>query len=192
MIKYFLHILIYLQIGGLVVMSESAKNQTSLDYVPVKGELQMKLVSPRKIILFWEVSKIPVKVIQLFFNCHLEQLMQVVRIYDVTEIIFNGKNAHHFHEIVVPYKHGHWFIKGLVSNRSYVAELGVKMTANDFFPILRSNTLQTPTMKISNVNEMSHELLRFQQIENRPPKWIDHVSTYSYYGDPKTMEAKDE
>lgn len=173
-------------------MSEPKNNHSPLHFVPVKGELQMKLVSPRKIILFWEVSKIPSKVIQLFFNRQLEQLMQVVRIYDVTGIIFNGRNAHHFHEIVVPYKNGHWFIKGLVSNRSYVAELGVKFSANDFFPILRSNTLQTPLMKISNLNEMNHELLRFQQIENRPPKWMDYVSTYSYYGEPKTMEDNNE
>ncbi|MCM2531636.1 DUF4912 domain-containing protein [Neobacillus pocheonensis] len=173
-------------------MSESPSNRTPRDFVPIKGELQMKLVSYRKIILFWEVSEIPTKVIQLFFNLKVDELIQVVRIYDVTEINFNGKNAHHFHETTVLYHNGHWFIKGLESNRCYVAELGVKSSTTDFFPILRSNTLQTPLMKISNANEMNHELLRFQQIEDRPPKWIDHVSTYSYYMEPKKMEEKNE
>jgi uncharacterized protein len=163
-------------------MAIPSANLPAVEFVPVKGELQAKLVSPRKTLLFWEVSEIPEKIISTYFNRRFDELVHVVRVYDVTEINFNGKNAHHYYEIAVPYKNGYWFIKGLVSNRSYIAELGVKFNNESFFPLLRSNSIQTPTLEISNGSEIYHDLAHYQQHEDSPPKWIDHVSTYSYYG----------
>lgn len=157
---------------------------------PLKGELQAKLTSPNRILLFWDVSEIPKKLIQLYFNQSMDELIQVIRIYDVTDLVFTGQNAHHFYEIAVPYNNGYWFIKGLTANRSYVAEIGVKRKDNDFFPIFRSNSVQTPAITSSNGKDMYHHLAHFQQIENRSPKWIDHVSTYSYYDDSKILEQK--
>jgi hypothetical protein len=163
-------------------------NHPSSDFIPLKGELDAKLVTPRKLLLFWEVSDIPKKVIELFFNLSFENLIPVVRVYDVTDLVFNGKNAHHFFEIAVPYQNGHWFIKGLVANRSYVAELGINISEKEFFPLFRSNSIQTPIMKIPNGNEMNHDLIQLKHHEEQPPKWIDHVSTYSYYMESKNME----
>lgn len=163
-------------------------NNPSADFIPIKGELAAKLVTPRKLLLFWEVSDIPKKMIELFFNLSFESLIPVVRIYDVTDLVFTGKNAHHFFEIVVPYQKGHWFIKGLVANRSYIAELGITISNQEFFPLFRSNSIQTPMTEIPNGTEMNHDLIQLKQHEEQPPKWIDHVSTYSYYVESKNME----
>lgn len=168
--------------------TKSSDNQTSHANNTIKGELNAKLVSPRKMILFWEVADLPKKIIQLFFNIHFEDVVQVVRIYDVTDIIFNGKNALHLYEISVPFDNGHWYINGLMTNRSYIAELGVLLTENNFFPILRSNTIQTPMMELPEEDVVYENFMKFQQSENQPPKWIDHVSTYSYYREPKATE----
>lgn len=162
-------------------MNNLVNREISYRFEPVKGELGMKLVSPRKILLFWEVSSSPLKVIEHFFNKRVEELIQAVRLYDVTDRIFNGQNAHYFHEVIVPYQNGHWYIKGLLSNRNYVAELGVKIPENEFFPLLRSNPVQTPLMKMTSSNEMQLGLSIIQQIENSKQKWVDRVSTYSYY-----------
>ena len=105
----------------------------------------------------------------------------------MTDVIFTGNNAHHYYDITVPYNKGYWFIKGLTASRSYMAELGVKMNDKDFFPILRSNAVQTPNMGGSDV--YNHLVLN-QQIEHYSPKWIDHVSTYSYYEESKIMGQK--
>lgn len=163
-------------------------NYPSTDFIPLKGELAAKLVTPRKLLLYWEVSDLPKKILELFFNLNFESLIPVVRIYDVTDIHFNGKNAHHIFEITVPYQNGHWFIKGLVANRSYVAELGINLSNQKFFPLLRSNSIQTPIIEIPNGTEMNHDLINYKQHEEQPPKWVDHVSTYSYYVDSKNME----
>ncbi|MBV7507485.1 DUF4912 domain-containing protein [Bacillus sp. sid0103] len=163
-------------------------NHPSTEYIPLKGELVAKLVTPHKILLFWEVSQIPQKIIERYFNLSFNRLIPVVRMYDVTDLVFNGKNAHHFFEIVVPYQNGHWFIKGLVANRSYVAELGFNISDREFFPLFRSNSIHTPMMKIPNGNEIHYDLIQLKQHEEHPPKWIDHVSTYSYYEVEKTVE----
>jgi uncharacterized protein len=164
------------------------KNHPSTGYIPLKGELAAKLVTPRKLLLYWEVSDLPKKILELFFNLSFESLIPVIRIYDVTDIVFNGKNAHHFFEVVIPYQNGHWFIKGLVANRGYVAELGVSLSEREFFPLYRSNSIQTPTIEIPNGTDIHHDLIKLREHEEQPPKWIDHVSTYSYYVDSKNME----
>ncbi|NWQ40030.1 DUF4912 domain-containing protein [Bacillus sp. EB106-08-02-XG196] len=165
-------------------------NPLTIDYTPIKGELQAKLVTPRKVILYWEASNIPGKVITSFYERPFEDLVHIVRIYDVTDIIFTGNNAHHYYDITVPYKKGYWFIKGLTANRSYIAELGVKLNENEFFPLLRSNSVQTPAIGNLNGSEIYTNLVNFQQIDDYSPKWIDHVSTYSYYGETKNTEQK--
>ncbi len=171
---------------------DNVLDQPTIDYSPIKGELQVKLVTPRKVIVYWEASKIPEKVISLFYNRKFEEMVHIVRLYDVTDIIFTGKNAHYYYDIAVPYNKGHWFIKGLTANRIYVAELGVKFKDNDFFPVLRSNSVQTPPLGSVNGSELYNNLVHDQQIDQYSPKWIDHVSTYSYYGESKNMEQKNE
>ncbi|MEH7250591.1 DUF4912 domain-containing protein [Neobacillus niacini] len=164
-------------------------NQPTLDYPPIKGELQAKLVNPNKVIVYWEASKIPGKIFHLFYNRQFEDCVHIVRIYDVTDMIFTGNNAHHSYDITVPYNKGYWFIKGLMSNRTFIAELGVKFSEKDFFPVLRSNSVQTPAIDGSNIYK---NLVLNQQIEHHSPKWIDHVSTYSYYEESKILGQKND
>jgi uncharacterized protein len=165
---------------------------TSPEDMPLKGEMKAKLVSPRKIILFWEVSEIPKKIIESFFSCKFDNLVPFIRLYDVTDLIFNGQNAHHFYEIAVPYKNGHWFIKGLTSNRSFVAELGVSISGTSFFPLLRSNCIETPKSELTYENYRTNDILQLKQYEEQQPKWFEHVSTYSYYVETKNLEEKNE
>lgn len=151
------------------------------------GGLQIKAVSPRKIMVFWEVSKIPKKLIQIYFNQEFETLVHVLRIYGVKDITFNGNNAHYFHEIAIPYVNGHWYIKGLHENRSYIAELGVYLKDSVYFPMLRSNPIQTQLN-----NEKFDEAVPPQPLTDGLPKWKDHVSTYSYYEETKILEGKND
>lgn len=176
-------------------LSDGEKSERFLQMEPsiikqqlVKGEMQIKLVSPKKLILFWDTSDLPKKLIHLYFNGKFAEFTQVIRIYDVTQINFNGKNAHHFYEIAVPFEQGYWFVKGLFQNRSYLAEIGVKMKETEFFPLLRSNSVQTPKMEVTQQNQIYQDVFQLQRYEERPPKWRDHVSTYSYYIQPKTAE----
>lgn len=147
----------------------------------LKGEMQAKLVSPRKVIFFWDSSDLPKQLFQHYFNINFDDLVQMIRIYDVTQIKFNGKNAHHFYDIPVPYQNGYWCVKGLFSNRSYLAEIGVKLSGGSFFPLLRSNSISIPKLDMVGNQDIYQDIIQLYQYEEQPPKWREYVSTYSYY-----------
>lgn len=172
-------------IGEMIKLSEQG-------LMPQKGELKAKLAAPRKIIVFWEASKLPKKIIELFFHRKFEELVTVVRIYDVTNLIFNGKNAHYFHDIPVPYHSEQWFVKGLAENRCYIVELGVYFSEIEFFPLYRSNYLQMPSPEFPNGDGYIQNLLPFQRYEDQPPQWMEQVSTYSYYLKSTNLEETNE
>ncbi|WP_423799097.1 DUF4912 domain-containing protein [Neobacillus sp. SAB-20_R2A] len=169
---------------------KSSVTSTPQTFVPLKGELTAKLVTPQKMFLYWDFSETPKKIVRLYFNQPFEELVTVLRVYDVKDIIFNGKNAHHYYEITVPYQNGYWFVKGLTGNRSFIAELGVLLPETGFFPLYRSNCIQTPAAEIPSGNELHQDLLQFKRYEDRPPKWRNHVSTYSYYEESTKLENK--
>lgn len=177
---------------------QSSKDTNSSDYsisqelIPLKGELKARLVTPHKIILFWDISELPKKIIERFFNQKFEELVMVTRIYDVTDLLFNEKNAHHFNEIAVPFQGGHWCIKGLAENRRYIAELGVYISENVFFPLYRSNCIQTPLADLQSMSTFQQEWLQFQRYEDESPKWVEQVSTYSYYVKSDNLGEKNE
>ncbi len=153
-------------------------NHPSTDYLPLKSQMIAKLVTPRKMLLFWEVSNIPQTIMERYFHLNFYRLKPVVRIYDVTDLDFTGKNAHHFFEIKIPYQNGHWFIKGLFANRDYVAELGINVSDKEFFPLFRSNIIQTPMMEIPNRTDINYDLIQIKQYEEHPQKRMDYSSMY--------------
>jgi hypothetical protein len=149
---------------------------------PLQGELHIQWVTADKLVLLWDITLITKKVIESYFSVCFRDLVALIRIYDVTDIIFDGKNAHHFYEVSIPLNNGQWFIKGLAANRSYIAELAVLIPTAGYFPLFRSNCLQTP-----NLNMKSSQVIKQQSEMNvnqlPSPKWRKLVSTYSYYED---------
>lgn len=163
---------------------DSSQANSPVTNIPqLQGKMQAKLIPPRKAIFFWDSSDLPKRFFQYYFNIRFDDLVPVIRIYDVTQIQFNGKNAHHFYEIPISYQQGYWIVKGLFSNRSYLAEVGVKLSNGSFFPLLRSNSIRIP--KLENVldNEFYQDISQLYRDEEQTPKWREFVSTYSYYLD---------
>ncbi len=157
-----------------------AEKESCFRQLMIKGEMQAKLVSPRKMILLWETYDLPKPFLDLFLNISSEELVQAIRIYDVTNVKFNGENAHHFFEITVPYQQEYWFVKGLLSNRRYLAEIGV-ITAGSFIPLLRSNPVQTPKLDSAVQHPIYQDVFQLQQYEERIPAQTEHISTYCYF-----------
>jgi uncharacterized protein len=152
--------------------------------------LHARLVSTCKIELSWNASDLPIKIVEVYFNQRFSELTQVMRIYDVSQIIFNGLNAHHFFEIAVPFYQGSWTVKGLEQNRSYIVEIGVKFIENKFFPLLRSNCVYTTLEDDQIESKISQHGFTFPTDQERLPAWTKHVSTYSYYKELARLEDK--
>jgi len=73
----------------------------------------------------------------------------ILRVYDVTDIIFNGTNAHKFVDIKVNGDSNNWYINVWASDRSYVVDLGFKTADGRFILIARSNVVSTPRDRVS-------------------------------------------
>jgi hypothetical protein len=160
----------------------SSQSKPSVNRIPqISGKMEAKLIPPRKAIFFWDSSDLPKQLFQYYFNIRFDNLVQVIRIYDVTQIQFNGRNAHHYYDISIPYQQGYWIVKGLFSNRCYLAEIGVRLSNRDFFPLLRSNSIRVPKLENVLQNELYQDLSQLYKEEEQLPKWREFVSTYSYY-----------
>ncbi|MDP4085220.1 MAG: DUF4912 domain-containing protein [Bacillota bacterium] len=150
--------------------------------------IQTTIDSESKIHLVWEPHELPLKVLEIFFNFTMEDFTQVVRIHEMTPTFFQNQNDLHFFELPISYYKGEWSIKGLAPNKRYNVEIGVKIFENHFFPLLRSNPICIPN-NLTN-NKESIDLFLVQQIHEMTPKWMNQVSTYSYYG--PTLGEKNE
>ena len=77
----------------------------------------------------------------------------VLRIYDVTDIDFNGSNAHSFFDIELKGLANNWYIEAGKPNRSWLADIGLLTPPGDFFLLARSNCVHTPRFGMSEVTD---------------------------------------
>ena len=68
----------------------------------------------------------------------------ILRIYDITDILFDGHNAHSFFDIEGIEHSDHWYLHLLLANRNYCAEIGWRSEPGLFQCLVRSNTLYLP------------------------------------------------
>lgn len=69
---------------------------------------------------------------------------RILRIYDVTDIIFNGSNAHRFFDIYINEHVRTWYIDTAEPGRSWCVDYGLLLADGRFIMIMRSNVAQTP------------------------------------------------
>lgn len=73
----------------------------------------------------------------------------ILRVYDVTDINFNGSNAHSFFDIELKGLANSWYINVGVPDRSWIAEIGIRTKKGVFYMLARSNAIKTPRFGMS-------------------------------------------
>jgi len=73
----------------------------------------------------------------------------VLRVYDVTGVNFNGKNANSFFDIDLKGSATNWYINVGTPDRSWVVDIGIVSKRGDFYLLARSNSVRTPRFGIS-------------------------------------------
>lgn len=81
----------------------------------------------------------------------LSPVRSILRVYDVTDIEFNGANAHSSFDIELTGLANNWYINVGKPNRSWIVEIGVLASNNEFFVLARSNCVRTPRFGMSDV-----------------------------------------
>ncbi|MFH1429169.1 MAG: DUF4912 domain-containing protein [Candidatus Margulisiibacteriota bacterium] len=100
---------------------------------------------------YWEINSETASDVQnklghnMFASSHI-----ALRIYDVTDIVFDGANANNYSDINVGEALS-WYIHVPASNRSYCAEIGYKTPDGRFFAVARSNVIEAPRHGVSDI-----------------------------------------
>jgi hypothetical protein len=74
-----------------------------------------------------------------------------LRIYDVTEVDFDGLNDHGHYDIGIYERVGNWYINTGMPGRSFIVDLGLKTQDGRFITLARSNSVRTPRDSVSDV-----------------------------------------
>ncbi|MBI5379460.1 MAG: DUF4912 domain-containing protein [Nitrospirae bacterium] len=73
-----------------------------------------------------------------------EEADLILRLSDVSNILYDGTNAHWSADFPVYHRVGRWHLEANRPGATFLAELGVKARDGRFLPLLRSNTVLAP------------------------------------------------
>ena len=73
----------------------------------------------------------------------------VLRVYDITDVNFDGSNSHKFIDIQVNGEAGNWYINVWDAGRSYIVDIGYKTASGKFILLARSNAVIAPSDDVS-------------------------------------------
>ena len=120
------------------------------------GETKIALLprDPRWIYAYWEVDEAGKEEVkrkrgeEIFSRSSL-----TLRFYDVTDIIFNGRNAHKQFDVKVYSETGNWYFQVPESGRNYLSDIGLLTKEGEFIALARSNTVSLPKGRISEIGD---------------------------------------
>ena len=174
------------------------KNSTKPDKVvqPEESRIVLMDIDPYHVHAYWEITHKDKKKVLKLFEESSKQPKQVIRVYDVTCIHFDGKNAHSYFDIETNRNRGNWYIDLWSPHKSLCAEIGMRSPKGNFYPIARSNFVDTPRayqsssdeerwMRVSgNYEEISMLPAKPQKGKNKPDE------TFSITLPTKEVESK--
>ncbi len=93
---------------------------------------------------YWELKGSTVERLKSELKEEFYKAKRILRVYDVTNIIFNGSNANRFFDIQIHEFANNWYIDAAGPGRSWCVDFGLMLSNGRFITILRSNVVQTP------------------------------------------------
>jgi len=109
-----------------------------------QDKLLLQVRDPWWLYAYWEVRGRTLDGLKNSLGDDFYQARRILRVYDVSYIIFNGKNAHRFFDIQINEQTDNWYIDTGGPGRSWCVDLGLLLPGGKFITILRSNIVQTP------------------------------------------------
>lgn len=84
----------------------------------------------------------------------------VLRVYDVTDIRFDGTNAHRFFDIHINESADNWYVNVPDVNRNWCVDLGIILADGRFIMIARSNVVKMPRHGVSPITDAQWAILQ--------------------------------
>jgi hypothetical protein len=110
------------------------------------GETRVVLlpVEPYLLHIYWEVTPVELQRAKDQLCDEHGQSQAILRCYDVTNIIFDGTNAHGSFDVCIDLLATSWYVHLWSPEKSYFVELGFRTKDGRFYPIARSNIAEIP------------------------------------------------
>lgn len=115
-----------------------------LPYQYDRDRIVLQVRDPWWIHAYWEVSNATLERLKNELKDEFHRARKVLRVYDVSHIVFNGRNAHRFFDIQINEYVNSWYIDTQGPGRSWCVDLGLLLSDGRFITIVRSNTVYTP------------------------------------------------
>ncbi len=145
-----------------------------------KDEITLMVQSPTTLYTYWELTWPCRNLVSDFFHTSFELLPRALRVYDVTDIWFDGKNAHEYQDIFIQPDADNWFIYDVMPGRTFIIDLGI-FWEDRFIPLVRSMPKSTPPNREAGEWCEYVPLVRSDPNERFKPRWFENFSTYSIY-----------
>jgi hypothetical protein len=84
----------------------------------------------------------------------------ILRVYDITNIEFNGFNANKYFDVSVNTESQSWYVNVSETNRVWVVDIGVMTPDGQFIAVARSNVLGLPTHGVSKITDEQWGILQ--------------------------------
>ncbi len=94
--------------------------------------------------VYWEIGSPTVEKLKAQLKDEFYKAKRILRVYDVTHIIFDGNNANRLFDLEIHEFANNWYIDVGAPGRSWCVDLGLRLSDGRFVTILRSNVVQTP------------------------------------------------
>ncbi|MBL7081015.1 MAG: DUF4912 domain-containing protein [Candidatus Omnitrophica bacterium] len=118
-----------------------------------KDKIVLRVRDPYWIYAYWEITESTWEKLRRETPSLDEKTKIILRVYDTTDTIFDGSNAHSFFDIVVNSFANNWHIETKTPARSWCVDLGLLLPDNRFLTIVRSNIVSTPIAGPSCIND---------------------------------------
>ncbi|MEK6727481.1 MAG: DUF4912 domain-containing protein [Candidatus Omnitrophota bacterium] len=109
-----------------------------------QDKIVLQVRDPWWIYAYWEVKGSTMDRLRNELKDDFLKARRILRVYDVSSIIFDGSNAHRFFDIQIDRHATSWYIDTQGPGRSWCVDYGLKLSDGRFIVILRSNTVHTP------------------------------------------------
>lgn len=117
---------------------------TDLPHRYGKDKIVLQVRDPWWLYTYWELTPQTIQKLKDELEGRFHRAKFVLRVYDISHIIFSGENAHRFFDIYINDYADNWYIDTNGPGRSWCVDLGLRLSDDRFITIVRSNVVTTP------------------------------------------------
>lgn len=121
-----------------------APAMTEIPYSYGVDNLVLMVRDPWWLFSYWEVTSGKLEEIKGVLGDNFSKSETVLRVYDISNISFDGTNAHNYFDIPVGMDARNWYLNVPGDGRSWCVDLGLR-GPHGFYTILRSNPVSCPS-----------------------------------------------